>query len=85
MTTKDRFPKKPPIRLRLTKAQARKIEEAVSEATLPKAEVYDAYRSWTEEEGLRYPLSKARFTRRLKEQGFHDEPRSWRGIRLIEE
>lgn len=28
MPTPDQFPKSPPIRLRLTKAQARKIEEA---------------------------------------------------------
>lgn len=28
MIHKDKFPKKPPIRFRLTKAQARKIEEA---------------------------------------------------------
>jgi phage/plasmid-associated DNA primase len=62
-----------------------RIGETLPEATVPKTEVYQAYRDWSDEEGLRYPLSKARFTRRLKEQGFHDEEKTWRGIQIKED
>ena len=62
-----------------------RIEVAANEATVSKNEVYAAYREWSEEEGHRFPFKKTRFTRRLKEQGFHDEEKVWRGIRIKED
>lgn len=62
-----------------------RIEEAASEAIVSKSEVYEAYKEWSDEEGHRWPFTKARFTRRLKEQGFRDEEKTWRGIRIKKE
>jgi phage/plasmid-associated DNA primase len=53
-----------------------RIEEAASEVTVSKSEVYAAYKERSDEE--------ARFTRRLKEQVFHDEEKTWRGIQIKE-
>jgi len=59
-----------------------RIEETASDATVSKSELYASYREWSDEEGHRFPFKKTRFTRRLKEQGFHDEEKVWRGIRI---
>jgi phage/plasmid-associated DNA primase len=61
-----------------------RIEEAASEVTVSKSEVYAAYKERSDEEGHRWLFTKARFTRRLKEQVFHDEEKTWRGIQIKE-
>lgn len=62
-----------------------RIEEAASEATVSKKVVYAAYKEWSEEEGHKFHLTSNRLTRRLKEHGFHDEEKVWRGIRIKED
>ena len=53
----------------------------------PKGDLYDAYKSWAEDNGER-PLSQTKLGRLLKERGFQDgrtgKQRHWFGIRLKE-
>jgi putative DNA primase/helicase len=56
-------------------------------AQTPSSELYAAYLEWTEEAGVRFPITKQEFGVRLKERGFIDRKgshgtRVWRGIAL---
>ena len=48
--------------------------------------LYDAYTSWCEDAGVRYPLTKTTFGVRLKERRFRAKKsggeRLWRGLEL---
>jgi len=61
---------------------AEKIEDAPHELTVSKVAVYNAYKDWAEDEGIRYPLMKKTLTSRLRERGWKHSKRSWHGKKL---
>ena len=62
------------------------IEEAPDAVTCLKREVFAAYESWADAEGIRHPMTQKQLSRKLKERGWADHcGKFWRAVRIAEE
>jgi putative DNA primase/helicase len=65
---------------------ADRIEAVTESATCPKKDVFAAYESWANAEGIRHPMTQKQLSRKLKERGWTElHGKYWRAVRIAEE